>query len=124
MPQRVLWLIAGLISTACGIAGIVLPLVPTTPFLLLAAFAFARSSPRLYVWLVRHPHLGPPIRNWKRHGAISRKAKRLAVVAMAATLLISFVAGFPGHILVVQAGVLIVVGAFLLSRPSGPRSVS
>ena len=58
---KVLWLTLGLLATACGVAGIVLPLVPATPFLLLAAFAFARSSPRLHGWLVAHPRLGRPI---------------------------------------------------------------
>lgn len=61
MPVRALWLTLGLVSTACGVAGVVLPLVPTTPFLLLAAYAFARSSPRLHNWIMMHPRLGLPI---------------------------------------------------------------
>lgn len=120
MPRRLFWLATGLISTACGIAGIVLPLVPTTPFLLLAAYAFARSSPGLYVWLVRHPRLGPPIRNWRRNRAISRKAKALAVLSMAAALVITVALGFPSHILLIQAVVMVPVAAFVLTRPSGP----
>jgi uncharacterized membrane protein YbaN (DUF454 family) len=82
MTTRILWLILGVLSTACGIAGVLLPLVPTTPFLLLAAFAFARSSPRLHNWLITHPQLGPPIADWRAHGAINRRAKIMAVVVM------------------------------------------
>ena len=120
MTKRALWLVLGLLSTACGIAGIVLPLVPTTPFLLVAAYAFARSSPRLHAWLVLHPRLGPPIRHWRAHGAISRPAKRTAVVVMVATFALSVALGVALWLLLVQAAVLTVVTAFILSRPDGP----
>src|SRR5690606_32626271 len=100
---RIVWVGVGLLATACGIAGIVLPLVPTTPFLLLAAFAFARSSPRLHAWLVEHPRLGPPIADWRDHGAISRRAKIAAAVVMLATFAGSAAAGVRGTVLVIQA---------------------
>jgi uncharacterized membrane protein YbaN (DUF454 family) len=117
--MRMLWLMLGLAATACGIAGIVLPLVPTTPFLLLAAFAFARSSPALHDWLVTHPRLGPPIRDWRAHGAISRRAKAAAVIAMVSTLALSWAADIGLGIIAVQAVVLALVAVFVLSRPSG-----
>lgn len=120
--MRVLWLIVGLVSTACGIAGIVLPLVPTTPFLLLAAFAFARSHPPLYVWLVRHPRLGPPIRDWREHGAISARAKISSAVVMLATFLGSIAFGVSTTVLAIQAVVLGGAATFVLSRPTAPRS--
>lgn len=119
MPLRALWLTLGLFSTACGIAGVVLPLVPTTPFLLLAAYAFARSSPRLHIWLMTHPRLGPPIAHWNRHGAISRRAK---MAAMAATFVTSVFLGFSGIILVTQAAVLGGAATFILTRPEGPSA--
>ncbi len=119
MPIRALWLTLGLVSTVCGIAGILLPLIPTTPFLLLATFAFARSSPRLHNWLITHPRLGPPIEDWRAHGAINRRAKIAAVVVMVATLLLSVVAGASPTLLVVQAVVLCVAGTFILTRPDG-----
>ncbi|MEZ5924998.1 MAG: YbaN family protein [Hyphomicrobiaceae bacterium] len=120
MPQRAFWLLVGLIATACGIAGVVLPLVPTTPFLLFAAFAFARSSDRLHTWLVTHPRLGPPIVHWRDHGAISRRAKTLAVLTMLVTLAASALAGLSSIVLLVQAVVMAGAAAFILTRPGGP----
>ncbi len=118
--MRPLWFVIGLIATACGIAGAVLPLVPTTPFLLLAAFAFARSSPRLHDWLVSHPVLGPPIENWRAHGAIAARVKVLAVIVMAVTLAASVLAGLDSWIVLLQAGVMTLATIFILTRPSGP----
>lgn len=118
--MRPVWFVIGLAATAFGIAGAVLPLLPTTPFLLLAAFAFARSSPRLHDWLVTHPMLGPPIENWRANGAIAPRVKILAVIVMAATLAASVLAGLDGWIILLQAGVMALVAIFILTRPSGP----
>ncbi|MDX2155427.1 MAG: YbaN family protein [Hyphomicrobiaceae bacterium] len=119
-----LWTTVGLLATGCGIAGIVLPLVPTTPFLLLAAYAFARSSPGLHAWLVTHPRLGPPIVNWRAHGAISRRAKVLAAAVMLATLLGSAAVGLRGWMLMLQAVVLGLAAAFVLTRPGAPEDAA
>ena len=119
---RCLWLVAGFLSFGAGIAGVVLPLVPTTPFLILSAFCFARSSDRLHDWLVNHPRFGPPIRHWRDHRAISPRGKRLSIVAMAVVLAISFAVGVNGWIIAIQAGVLVVMGLFILTRPSPPPS--
>lgn len=120
--MKALWLSLGLLATACGIVGIALPLVPTTPFLLLAAFAFARSSPRLHTWLVAHPRLGRPINDWRRHRAISRRTKFLALVLMAASLVISIAVGVNKWMILAQATALAGAAAFVLSRPSAPGS--
>jgi uncharacterized membrane protein YbaN (DUF454 family) len=119
-PERILWTAIGLLATGCGIAGLVLPLVPTTPFLLLAAFAFARSSPRLHDWLVNHPRLGPPIADWRAHRAISRRTKVITAGIMAATLALSIAAGVRSEILVVQALIFGAVAVFVLTRPDVP----
>jgi uncharacterized membrane protein YbaN (DUF454 family) len=115
-----LWLLLGLASTAAGLVGIVLPLVPTTPFLLLAAYCFARSSPVLHNWLLTHPTLGKPIDDWQRHRAISRRTKVTAIAVMAAAYAGSVIAGFPPWILLLQALVLVAVGGFILSRSDRP----
>ena len=72
----------GWLSVALGVLGIFLPLLPTTPFLLLAAACFMRSSKRFYLWLVEHPRLGPWIRDYLAGEGIPRKAKIYAIGLM------------------------------------------
>lgn len=118
---RLLWLAFGGVCVGLAIAGAALPLLPTTPFLLLAVFAFARSSQRLHDWLVDHRHFGPMIRNWREHGGIDRRSKLLAVAAMLVALLVSWAVGVGPRLLLVQALVLGVSATFILTRPDGPR---
>jgi hypothetical protein len=118
--MRIAWLGLGLVATGCGIAGIVLPLLPTTPFLLLAAYAFARSSPTLHEWLVTHPRFGPLIAHWRLHGAIGRRTKVLAVAVMVVMLLASWIGGIGPSLLLLQAGVLALASLFILTRPDAP----
>jgi uncharacterized membrane protein YbaN (DUF454 family) len=117
---RPIWLGFGLLSIAAGIAGIVLPLVPTTPFALLAAFCFARSSPRLERWLLTHRTFGPMIANWRRYGSIDRRAKRIALLLMIAAFALSLVMRLPLWVLVLQGLVLIAVAIFIFTRPDTP----
>jgi uncharacterized protein len=126
MITRVSWLILGLFSLALGLVGVVLPLVPTTPFLLVAAYAFARSSPRLHHWLISHPRFGVHIRNWQQDGAISRGAKQFAIVSMALSLVLSWWLEVPIWLIALQATVLAGPAAFILTRPTAPtaRAVS
>lgn len=81
--QRVLWVAAGSLSLALGIAGIFLPLLPTTPFVLLAAFCFSRGSERIENWMLEHPRFGPAVRDWRARRAVPRRAKQLATLMMA-----------------------------------------
>lgn len=80
--QRGLWIAAGSASLVLGFVGIALPVLPTVPFLLLAAFCFSRGSERCEGWLLAHPRLGPPIRSWREHHAMPRRAKQLALASM------------------------------------------
>jgi hypothetical protein len=121
---RTLWLIIGLTSLALGIAGVVLPLLPTTPFVLLSAYCFARSSPRLHDWLLAHRIFGPLISNWEQHRAIAPRAKLLAVLSMAVVFGISFLVGAPERVIIIQAVILPATCLFILTRPSGPRKLS
>lgn len=89
--MRLAWLALGLLSLALGAAGAFLPLLPTVPFVLLAAFCFARGHPPLEAWLVRHPHFGPHITAWRARGAISRRGKRAALVAFGLSAAIGLV---------------------------------
>ena len=120
MMKRSVWLLLGLLATVCGIVGTVLPLVPTTPFLLVAAFAFARSSPRLHNWLMEHRHFGPLVLNWQRHGSIDRKTKVLSVAVMAGMLALTWFSDLALWILATQAAVLTIVASWILTRPDAP----
>jgi uncharacterized protein len=84
--KRTLYLSAGLVAVALGVIGIFLPIMPTVPFLILAAFCFARSSPALEARIMNHPIYGPPIRDWREKGVVSRRGKLAATVAFAASL--------------------------------------
>lgn len=118
--SRPMWITFGLLALVLGAAGAVLPLLPTTPFVLLAAYCFAKSSPRLHNWLVNHRLFGPLIENWERHGAISPRAKALAVATMAATPVVTVLIGAPNWALAAQIVVLLGAATFVLTRPSGP----
>lgn len=83
---RLLFLGLGGFFVALGVAGIFLPVLPTTPFMLLAAACFARSSDRFYRWLLGHPLFGKTVREWREYGSIPRRAKWTAIVLMALTL--------------------------------------
>ncbi|KTC14605.1 MULTISPECIES: YbaN family protein [Pseudomonas syringae group] len=79
----------GWLSVALGVVGIVLPVLPTTPFLLLAAACFARSSPRFYHWLVNHKRLGPWIKDYLEGRGIPLKGKVYAIGTMWASISLS-----------------------------------
>ncbi|MEE2952482.1 hypothetical protein SAMN06297251_10787 [Fulvimarina manganoxydans] len=120
--MRILWLTLGYVALLLGLAGVVLPLVPTTPFLILSAFAFSKGSPRLERWLVDHPRFGPPIRDWREERALSRRAKWLASIVMAVTLVGGILARLSTTILLVQAVIFCAVALFLWTRPEPLRS--
>jgi uncharacterized protein len=76
-----LWL-AGSVALVLGLIGVVLPGLPTTPFILLAAACYAKASPRLHGWLLRHRFLGPMVRDWETHRSLTRRSKTVAQVSM------------------------------------------
>lgn len=119
--SKALWKAVGLIALALAVAGAVLPLLPTTPFLLVAAWAFAKGSPRLHDWLIGHDRFGPLIRNWQTHRAISRPAKRGALLSMVVVLGGSVLLGVGWPVLAIQCLAMAGSAAFILTRPDGPR---
>ncbi len=88
--RRIIFLCLGWLSLGLGIIGVFLPLLPTTPFLLLTAYCFARSSPKLHAALLSHPRLGPPLRDWQERKVIRPRAKATALALLAATLVFSW----------------------------------
>jgi uncharacterized membrane protein YbaN (DUF454 family) len=112
-----LWRGLALASTALGIAGVFLPVLPTTPFLLVAAWAAGKGWPQFEAWLLAHPRLGPPIRRWRDHRAVPRAAKWTANLTMSASVALLWWSAAP---LAVQAGVtlfLVAVAVWLWRRP-------
>lgn len=85
--MKILLAILGSVSLALGIMGVFLPVLPTTPFLLLSAALYMRSSQRLYDWLMSHKHLGPYIKNFREHKALPLRVKVVSVTMVWATLL-------------------------------------
>jgi uncharacterized membrane protein YbaN (DUF454 family) len=81
-----LFIILGSLSLGLGVLGIFVPLLPTTPLLLLSAALYFKGSPRLYEWLINHPRLGEYIRNFREHRAIPLRAKIVSVSMVALTI--------------------------------------
>ncbi len=108
---RWLYFSLSLLCLALGVVGIFLPVLPTTPFILLSAWAAARSSPRLLGWLENHTAFGPMIRDWRRGGVVRRRAKWAATLVMGASALYLLLAVRPlwasGLAIACMAGVLL-----------------
>jgi len=115
--SRYIYLILGWIAVVLGLIGVLLPVLPTTPFMILAAFLFTKGSPKARAWLIDHAHFGPHIQNWEASGAIAPRAKRAAVLAMSGVLLVSLVLGLPWWVIAVQAVCMGGAAAFILTRP-------
>ncbi|MEM1046826.1 MAG: YbaN family protein [Pseudomonadota bacterium] len=119
--RRGLWFAIGWIALALGAIGVVLPVLPTTPFIILAAFAFGASAPRLQARLEQHRVFGPIIADWQANGAIAPPFKVIAICMMAAVLGVSIATDLAGWIVIVQALCMAGAAAFILSRPNGPK---
>ena len=118
---RTAWLALGVVSLGLGAAGIVLPLLPTTPFLLLAAWAFAIGSERLHRRLLEHRRFGPAILEWRHHGRVPLKAKVLATLLLATSIGASIaLALLPATLTILLVAFAAVLLAWLWSRPGSP----
>ena len=117
--KNVLFITLGTISLILGVIGIFLPLLPTTPLAILAAFFYSKGSPRLHAWLLSTRTLGPLIREWENYGIVRPKAKALSVTMI--VLLFSFTIffvdvhwGIKSVVVCIGAAVI----AFIVTRPS------
>jgi len=115
---RPLWLVLGVLSVALGVIGIFLPVLPTTPLMILAAFFFSKSSPRFEAVLLNHATFGPIILEWRQKGAIAPKIKMLSVGTMIGVFAISLFLGLKPLVLGIQFVCLTGAGLFILTRPS------
>ena len=119
--HKYLFLTAGFISMIFGFIGMFLPILPTTPFMILAAFCFSKSSERLHKWLLSRPHIGKLIIDWEKHGVIRMKAKIYSTIVIiplfSYTLIFVNVNNWIKALLVLIA---LSVLSFIWSRPSKP----
>lgn len=116
------YVMIGWTCTGLGIVGAFLPVMPTTPFLLVALWAFSKSSPRLQLWLMNHPRYGATLRDWHEYGAIGTNIKAIAIVAMLAS--IGILMTITDNLIVISAHATLITltALFILSRPCTKRS--
>jgi uncharacterized membrane protein YbaN (DUF454 family) len=115
------WAALGLLCVALGVLGVAVPGLPTTPFLILAAACFVRSSQKLYDRLLANRVFGPAVRTFRERGAVPRAARWTALGTMAVCVLFAVTWGIPGEWLLVRASVLlagILGGVYLLRLPA------
>lgn len=117
--RRGLWFAIGLFFTGLGLIGVVVPLLATVLFLILAAGAFARSSPRLEAWILDHPRFGHHVRDWRERGAIAPRGKLFAMGGMAGGYTVFWLSARPEPWLAAAVALtLCLIAAWILSRPS------
>lgn len=118
--RRGAWVVAAYGFLGLALVGVAIPVLPTTPFALLAAYCAARGSERLHRRLLAHRALGPVIRDWSEHRAVSRRAKVTATGTMALSAAILLLVTGPGWVLLGVTAVMASVAAWLWARPE-PR---
>lgn len=113
--MRALYRVLGYLAVALGAIGAFLPIMPTVPFLLLAVYFFARSSPELEKKILDHPHWGPQVKDWRERRAISRRAKTLAIGAMATGAVFTwYTLGAPYYW--ISIAILVIAGSWIATR--------
>jgi uncharacterized membrane protein YbaN (DUF454 family) len=117
MPMRMVYRAAGLVAVTLGIVDIFLPVLPTVPFMLLAAFFFARSNPEWEARLLADPRFGPHIRAWRERGAISRRGKIAALLALLGSAVIGLLA-LDGAWQYGPLGIAVACGSWIATRPT------
>lgn len=116
-PMRTAWLIAGALCLALGTVGVVVPLLPTVDFYVMAAWCFSRGSRRWESWLLNHPRIGPLVRDWRVNRAVPLRIKCLATLSMTASCVWALSA-LPLKTGWIPAAVCVPVACYLWTRPT------
>lgn len=111
------WYIVGVMSLILGFIGAFLPLLPTTVFVIFAAFCFGKSSPKMQAWLENNKIFGPMILDWRKNGAIALRYKIIAIAMMAVIFTFSLLSNLPIWIVLTQAGLMLTGALYILTRP-------
>lgn len=114
---RLLWRVLALVFIALGLVGVFLPVVPTVPFLIAAAWAGGRGWPALEAWLLGHPRFGPHIHHWRRAGAVPRRAKWAAILMMSVSATLVLLVEIPVAVKAVVLLAMAATGLWLWKRP-------
>ncbi|MFG1430922.1 YbaN family protein [Xanthobacter sp. V2C-8] len=109
---------AGVVFLAIGCIGMVVPMMPGTVFLILAAWCFTRSSPRIEAWLLNHRYLGPSVRRWQETGAIPLVAKGFALTSFVGSFTGAWYFGAPQPVLIFLAALFALLTVFIVTRPN------
>lgn len=113
---KILYVTTGFLSLLAGIIGLFLPVIPTTPFVLLAAGCFLKGSKRLYAWITAHRIFGPPIDRWCRYHAVSRRTKVVGLSTLWFFMLISIIFIVPGlYLKLILVGITLAVTIHILA---------
>ncbi len=116
MLVKWLYLSLGLLFLALALLGVLLPGLPTTPFILLAAGCFSKSSSRLYNWLLGNRLFGPMIRDWETHRTISRRVRNIAVASMLLMGSLSIFFILDQLFIQLLVGSMVLIGSYVLMR--------
>ena len=113
----------GWLNVGIGMAGVVLPLLPTTPFLLVALWAFGKSSPRFHEWLHTHPRFSPLLQDWQQERAVPSYAKALALLMMASSVIWLATSDTPTTVVLMVSGGLACVALWIVTRARPSRRI-
>ncbi len=115
--MRLIWILVGAIALILAIIGLVLPVMPTVPFVIISAYCFAKGYPKVYQWMLRNKYFGPIIRDWQERGAISRRTKWITTISLIAALILAYAIHLAPVWIVIEGVIFAIILVFVWTRP-------